>query len=112
MGGLLAIAAEKLEGSNTPVDFTEKWGDASISDESAATRMDTFLVVQERSETALRSNLEALLELRKNLPDRSKRIRKSDTVQASDASEPDNKAHGAVVLLPVRIAADPPFMKI
>jgi len=55
LAGLLAITAEKLGGSNTPVDFTEKWGDASISDDSAEILKDTFLAVQKRSEV-LRSN--------------------------------------------------------
>ena len=113
MGGLLAIAAEKLEDSDTPLDFIQKWGDASISGDSAATRKDTFLAVQKHSGKALENNWKALLALRGKLPDPSNPIRNSDAPDTSRATGSDDNARGDVILLRVGTVANlSPSIKI
>ena len=110
MGGLLAIAAEKLEDSDTPLDFIKKWGDASISDDSAATRKDTFLAVQKHSGEALENNWKALLALRRKLPDPSNPIRNTDMPDTSRAAAGDDNARGDVILLHVGIVSNLPLL--
>ena len=109
MGGLLAVAAEKLEGSDTPLDFIKKWGDASISDDSAATRKNTFLAVQKHSGKALENHWKALLTLRGKLPDPSNPIRNSDASDTYRAAGSDDNARGDVTLLRVGIMANLPL---
>ena len=108
MGGLLAIAAEKLEGSNTPLDFIKKWGDASISEDSATTRQDTFLAVQKHSGEALENNWKALLALHGKLPGSSNSI---DALDTSHTAEGYDNVRGTIILLCVGIVANVPLYK-